>query len=32
MGGLVFVAVDGMSRAQFETDYNHFALRIGLAD
>ncbi len=31
MGGLVFVGVDGAPRAQFETDSNNFAPRIGLA-
>ena len=31
MGGLVFVGVDGVPRAQFETDYNNFAPRIGVA-
>ena len=31
MGGLVFVGVDGVQRAQFDTDYNNFAPRVGLA-
>ena len=31
MGGLVFVGVDGVKRAQFDTDYNNFAPRVGLA-
>ena len=31
MGGLVFVGVDGVKRAQFDTDYNNFAPRIGFA-
>jgi hypothetical protein len=31
MGGLVFVGENGVKRAQFDTDYNNFAPRIGFA-
>ena len=31
MGGFVFVGFDGVKRAQFDTDYNNFAPRAGLA-